>query len=113
MANSEIGKSFIPGKNRLSRDVIDEFVKDYGFTLWSTERAGNSVEYHYMESLYGINLWVNSDTKDFRMEWIIPHSTFTVKCPTCSPITSEEHFVKMLRKFKRAVRCLFYEELYS
>lgn len=97
----------------LTRAVIDELVKDYGFTLWATERAGNKVEYHYMETLYGINLWVNLDTREFRMEWMIPHSIFSVKCPLCSPITNEEHFVKMLRKFKRVVRILSREEPFA
>lgn len=98
----------------MQRIEIDTLLETYGFNLWSTERTGRDTrEYHYMESRYGINLWVNPDTKEFRMEWIIPHTVFTLKCPKCSPFTNREHFEKMLMRFKKQVRILFEEATYG
>lgn len=92
----------------LTRDQVDTLVNNHGFILWATERKGSEVEYHYMERRYGINLWVNPETQTFRMECMINHSLFSLKCPECSPISNEDHFGKMLRRFKKAVRVMVY-----
>lgn len=95
----------------MSRSEIDNLVAEHGFTLWATVRTGgDKVEYQYMSNLYGINLWVDPETLEFRMGWIIPHSVLRVECPPCSPITNEPHFVNMLKKVKRVVRILSREE---
>lgn len=95
----------------MDRKEIDSLVAEHGFVLWATARMSrDKVEYQYMDGLWGINLWVDPETLEFRMEWLIPHSVLRVKCPPCSPITNEPHFVSMLNKVKRVVRILSREE---
>lgn len=96
-------------KKEMSKDQIIDFAKEFGFSLWSTERRYKTLELHFIESRYGINLWVNTDNMEFRFEWKIPLTYLVVKSPQYSPITSKEHFQKMLIQFKKPVRTIFLE----
>lgn len=91
---------------KVSIEMLDIFLQKEGFCKWSTERLGNCVEYHYLDNFYGINLWVNPDTEEFRFEWMIPCTIFSIKCPVCSPITNIEHFTKMLSRFREYIKIM-------
>lgn len=91
----------------MSRDQIMDFVEQYGFILWSTERGRGDVVYHFMDKEYGINLWVNADTLSFWFEWMIPNTIFRVKSPELSPLSNKKHFEKMLERFKDPVMVLY------
>lgn len=93
----------------MDKNQVIDFVDGYGFSLWAIERGGE--ELHFMEKRYGINLWVGLKDMGFRFEWMIPHSVFSVKCPQCTPLTNKEHFEKMLKRFKKSVRALYWEEI--
>lgn len=98
MYKDSLGKVYV--------EIIDAILQKEGFTRWSTERAENCVEYHYWDNFYGINLWVNPDTEEFRFEWAVPCTIFSIKCPKCSPITNAEHFTKMLFRFRECVKIM-------
>lgn len=83
----------------------DTLYERYGFSVWAIIRQGESRIHQFMDK-QGINLFVNFDTGEFYMKWLIPHTVFTIECPNCSPISNVVHFEKMYEKFKRYVAIL-------
>ena len=74
----------------------------YGFSQWATLNRNGSRIIQFMDKL-GINLFVDFETGEFYMKWLIPKSIFTIECPRCSPISNIAHFEKMYDKFKQIV----------
>lgn len=97
-------------EEHVDRDQIMAIAERHGFTLWATERGGSKVEFHFMDKEYGVNLWVNEATLSYRFEWMIPHSGNSIKSPVYALLSKEEHFKKMLEKFKKPVEVLYRED---
>lgn len=86
----------------MSKFEVQDIAEARGFTLWATIN-GNTLQ--FMDR-FGINLFVKIDTAEFSLEWNIPLSIFSVKCPTCSPFNNEKHFDKIYGKFKNVIRAI-------
>lgn len=80
----------------------EKLYSKYRLTQWATFRQGDEVLNQFIDDI-GINVFINFDTQEFWMEYMIPRSIFSVKCPKCSPISNEEHFDKMYSKFKNCI----------
>lgn len=94
----------------MNKDQIIEFVSNFGFDLWSTERSGEDTIYHFMESRYCINLWVNADTLSFRFAWAVPRTIAYVESNEMSPLSNKDYFKRMYHLFKNPVRVLYWDE---
>lgn len=80
----------------------DTLYEKYEFSELAVIRNGESRIHQFMDK-QGINLFVNFDTGEFYMKWLIPNTIFKIECPKCSPISNVEHFEKMYKKFKLCV----------
>lgn len=85
----------------MERKEIEKLMEEYDtrFELWAILSGGQA--YQFMDRS-GINLQVYSDG-NFNFAYIIPGTIFQLTCPKCSPVTNQEHFMKMYRKFRKVV----------
>lgn len=84
----------------VNKEKIKELAQLRGFTLWA--RIGQN-RLQFMDC-HGINLFVDVDTKNFELQWLVPRSIFAIQCPSCSPFDNEEHFQKIYKKFCAVVQ---------
>ena len=86
----------------MERKEVEKLLEEYGtrFGLWAILSGGQEA-YQFMDK-GGINLKVYSDNS-FDFSYIIPGTIFQLTCPRCSPVTNQEHFMKMYRKFRKIV----------
>ena len=82
--------------------MIEELAKEFELTLWSTCNSTNGKSYQYMDS-QGINVIFNEWDQSFELKWMIPKSIFTIECPSCSPYTNKEHFIKIYTRFWKTI----------
>lgn len=82
--------------------MLEELVKEFELTLWSTIYTEKGKSYQYMDPI-GINIIFNEWDKSFEFKWLVPKSIFTIECPSCSPYDDLGHFRKLYLKFWKMI----------
>lgn len=86
----------------MDKEQIKKLAADRGFIEFATIKTPKTCKIQFLDRV-GINLIVNVDNKEFELVYNVPHSIFSLSCPTCSPFDNDEHFNRLYKKFRRIV----------
>lgn len=85
----------------VSKNKIQKWLTEKGFTRWAVYHGSNTDQYMDAD---GVNLWINWESGNFRMEWMIPHSIFRIVSGDMFPVWKLDHLERMYNRFLREVR---------
>lgn len=88
-----------------TKNKLEKLVEKYAWTLCYTSNSSKGTSYSYRD-YNGINIIINEWDKRFKMRWSVPHSIFTIECPTCCPYDDQDHFDRIYKQFD-AVVCTY------
>lgn len=86
----------------MTRAEAEQLINQRGLTVWANVRNGDKHIMQCMDDL-GINVFVDYESDEFSIEWMIPQSIFRVTSGKMSPFSRDDHYNKMMTRMKEII----------